>query len=245
MERSRKIEEQIKLLDEWIKINPDSRELKRALAVKLALQGWKYEAIANLLVVSKSFISKWKNLFNLQGIDYLKLAYKGKKSYLTKEQKKAVIAWLQRQKHWDLSELECYLIDQFDVVFKAHASYYNLLKEARISWQKAQPSNPRKDEDLVTERNKEIEKKLIDNLSDIQTGKVVVYALDEVHLLEGDLVSHLWGDTKKRLKIPLLNYKNRQTYYGALDLFNSKLYVEEYKTGNGNNTVDFIEKIKG
>ena len=71
----------------------------------------------------------------------------------------------------------------------------------------------------------------------------MVYALDEVHLLEEDLISHLWGDTKKRLKIPLLNYKNRQTYYGALDLFNSKLYVEEYKTGNGNNTVDFLKKL--
>ena len=64
-----------------------------------------------------------------------------------------------------------------------------------------------------------------------------------VHLLEGDLISHLWGDTKKRLKIPLLNYKNRQTYYGALDLFNSKLYIEEYKTGNGENPVDFLKRL--
>ncbi len=39
--------------------------------------------IAELLVLSKSFISKWKNLFNLQGIEGLKLAYKGAKSYLT------------------------------------------------------------------------------------------------------------------------------------------------------------------
>ncbi|MDJ0536020.1 MAG: IS630 family transposase [Xenococcaceae cyanobacterium MO_207.B15] len=153
------------------------------------------------------------------------------------------MTWLQRQKYWDLSELECYLIEKLDVVFKAHASYYNLLKEAKISWQKAQPSNPRKDEDLVKERNKEIEKKLIDNLSDIQAGNIVVYAIDEVHLLEGDLISHLWGDTKKRLNIPLLNYKNRQTYYGALDLLNSQLYVEDYKTGNGNNTVDFVKKL--
>ncbi|MCZ8054114.1 MAG: IS630 family transposase, partial [Microcystis sp. LE19-12.2C] len=27
-------------LDKWIKTNPDSRELKRAIAVKLSLQGW-------------------------------------------------------------------------------------------------------------------------------------------------------------------------------------------------------------
>jgi len=34
------MEKQLQELDEWIKSNRDSRELKRALAVKLALQGW-------------------------------------------------------------------------------------------------------------------------------------------------------------------------------------------------------------
>ena len=42
--------QKIKELDEFITTNPDARELKRALAVKLALQGWKYQAIAELLV---------------------------------------------------------------------------------------------------------------------------------------------------------------------------------------------------
>ena len=243
MDLEHSVEEKIQELDEFIITNPDVREFKRALAVKLALQGWKYQAIAELLVLSKSFVSQWKNLFDLQGIEGLKLGYKGSKSYLTKEQKEKAIKWLQKQEYWDLSELESYLIEKFDVFFKAHASYYNLLKEAKISWQKAQASNPRKNEELVTERNKEIEKKLIDNLQNIKAGKIITYAIDEVHLLEGDLISHLWGDTKKRLKIPLPNYKNRQTYYGALDLFNSKLYVEEYKTGNGENTVDFLKRL--
>ena len=35
-----RIDSQIQELDEWIKSNPDPRELKRALAVKLALSGW-------------------------------------------------------------------------------------------------------------------------------------------------------------------------------------------------------------
>ncbi len=39
-------DKQIQELDEWIKTNLDSRELKRALGVKLALQGWAYRAIA-------------------------------------------------------------------------------------------------------------------------------------------------------------------------------------------------------
>ena len=61
--------EKIKELDEFITTNPDGRELKRAVAVKLALQGWKYRAVAELLVLSKSFVSQWKNLFDLRGIE--------------------------------------------------------------------------------------------------------------------------------------------------------------------------------
>jgi len=34
-----------------------------------------------------------------------------------------------------------------------------------------------------------------------------VYAIDEVHLLECDLLTHLWGDSKERLQIPIINEK--------------------------------------
>ncbi|MDJ0588955.1 MAG: helix-turn-helix domain-containing protein [Pleurocapsa sp. MO_226.B13] len=50
MDLEHSVEEKIKELDEFIITNPDVREFKRALAVKLALQGWKYEAIAKVLV---------------------------------------------------------------------------------------------------------------------------------------------------------------------------------------------------
>ena len=91
MERSIKIEKEIKELDEWIKTNPDSRELKRGLAVKMSLQGWLYTSISSILNVSTSFISKWKNIFNQQGIPGLKLSYKGSQSYLTKKEREEVI----------------------------------------------------------------------------------------------------------------------------------------------------------
>jgi transposase len=243
MDKAQKVEKEIKQLDEWIKTNPDSRELKRALAVKLTLQGWTYRAIASILNVSNGFISQWKSQFEQRGIEGLKLSYKGAKSYLTEEQKQEVFSWLYQQEYWDLSELECYLIDQFDVVFKSSTSYYELLKEAKISWQKAQPKNPLQDPELVKKKNQEI-KNLLEELSPaLKAEKVVVYAIDEVHLLEGDLISHLWGKTKERLKIPILNPKNRQTYYGALDLVNHELITEEYKQGNGDCTVDFLKKL--
>jgi len=243
MEKSQKLQQQIKELDEWIKSNPDSRELKRAIAVKLTLQGWLYTSIASILNVCNSFISKWRTQFEQRGIEGLKLSYKGAKSYLSEQQKQEVFDWLYQKEYWDLSELECHLIDQYDVVFKSTTSYYNLLKEAKISWQKAQPKNPLQAPGLVEKKNKEFKQILEDLSPDIKGEKVVVYAIDEVHLLEGDLISHLWGKTKERLKIPMVNYKNRQTYYGALDLVNQELIVEEYKQGNGEFTVDFLRQL--
>jgi transposase len=238
-----RIDSQIQELDEWIKSNPDPRELKRALAVKLALSGWANRAIASLLNTSNSFISKWKKQFNKLGIEGLRLGYKGAKSYLTTTGRAAVVTWLQQQKYWDLSELECYLIEQFDVVFQSHKSYYDLLKEARVSWQKAQRSQPRKDPELVKKKTQFIREMLKGLMSDIKTGNFVLYAIDEVHLLEGDLLSHLWGDSKERLHIPIINEKNRQTYYGALDLFQDELIVSESEKGDGDCTVDFIKKL--
>ena len=95
----------------------------------------------------------------------------------------------------------------------------------------------------MKKKNEEI-KGILEELSpESKGGEVAVYAIDEVHLLERDLISHLWGQTKERLNIPIFNQKNRQTYYGALDLVNQELITEAYKQGNGENTVDFLKKL--
>lgn len=240
---SQEKENQLQELDEWIKLNLDSRELKRALGVKLALQGWAYRAIAEVLNVSTSFISKWKKRYEASGIAGLKLSYQGAESYLRPEQRQEVIEWLKSQESWDLSELECHLVEQYDVVFKSPTSYYELLKSARKSWQKAQKKHPRQDPEVVKKRVQEIKAKLSELLPDIRAGKIALYAIDEVHLLEGDLISHLWGDSQDRLYIPIMNEKNRQTYYGALNLLEPELIIGKYEKGDGDSTVEFVKKL--
>jgi transposase len=122
-------EKEIKTLTDFITSNPDPRELKRALAIKLALEGYAYRAIKQSLGVSYGFISKWKTSFEAWGISGIKLAHKGSQSFLTEEQIEQVITWLFSQNHWDISELEVYLIDHYDVVFQSPQSYYALLKK--------------------------------------------------------------------------------------------------------------------
>ncbi len=59
-----------------------SKEIKRALAVKMILSGKSYREVKELLNVSHSFISQWKNQALFHGVESLRLKYKGRKAYL-------------------------------------------------------------------------------------------------------------------------------------------------------------------
>lgn len=144
---------QMEELSKLIQANTDPRELKRALAVQMLMQNYKYSTIGSILGVSVSFISKWKYIFVEQGVGGLRLKYKGSKSYLDATQKQLVLNWLKRKNSWHLSELKEYIEDNFNVVFASNQSYYDFFKEANISWKKTQKTNPRKDPDLVAKKN--------------------------------------------------------------------------------------------
>lgn len=47
-----------------------------------------------------------------------------------------------------------------------------------------------------------------------------------------------------RIKIPIRNQKDRQTYYGALDAHTQEFIVQEYSAGNGENTVAFMKYLQ-
>ena len=92
-------------LEDFIQGNPDAREVKRALAVKWSLSGISYRQIRKLLNVSLGFISKWNKNFSTWGGNGLKIAYKGKPSYLSQSDKEEILLWLSHKEMWDLTEL--------------------------------------------------------------------------------------------------------------------------------------------
>ncbi len=237
-------EKQIRILKDFIKSNPEPRELRRAIAVKLALEGYVYRRIKKILEVSIGFISKWKTAFKNGGLEAIKSGYKGAKSYLNQSERQEVIAWLIKQEAWDISELEIYLIEQYDVVFQSRQSYYQLLKEARITWQKGEQINPRQDEELISKKNREIAEILEKHRAEIEAESLVVYIIDECHLLWNDICGYLWNLIKDPLKIPILNPKERQTYYGALNLLKRDFILIPYQTGNGEWTVEFVKNLQ-
>jgi transposase len=72
----------------------------------------------------------------------------------------------------------------------------------------------------------------------------VVYVLDECHLQGDDICNYLWGNSQERTIVKINNQRERQTYYGALNLMTQEFIVRPYLAGNGANTVKFVEELK-
>ena len=61
-------------LEELIASNPDPKELKRALAVKMRLPGMKHREIQQVLAVHSSYISRWEKKYIEGGVEQIRLA---------------------------------------------------------------------------------------------------------------------------------------------------------------------------
>jgi len=239
-ERNKEIAE----LEILIESNLSARELKRAIAVKMALTGKIYREISQILGVSEFFIGHWKKNLKLKGIAGLKLGYKGSKGYLSIQQKTEVIEWLKNKKYWDLDELVTYVEEEFGVTYKSKQSYYKLFEQANISWKKSQKVNPKFNEEQVKKKREEINEMLSKQKAGIESGEVIVFFLDECHLLHGDVNGYVWGQSNLRIEVPITNEKERQTYFGALNYQSKRFHVKSYPSGDGKSTIEFIKYLQ-
>lgn len=63
---------------------------------------------------------------------------------------------------------------------------------------------------------------------------------DECHLCWGDTCGYVWGKRNTAVGVPMLNQRQRQTYYGALNLLTGDFHPQAAAAGNGGHTVNFI-----
>jgi putative transposase len=141
-------------LDDLIVQCRDFREARKAYAIKMIYQGYLYDEIQSILKGSRGSITGWKQAYNKNGIESLRLKYKGRKSYLTLSEREEVLSWLQSKNCWELGELEYKLAFEYDVVYLSKQSYYDLFSEAGISWKKTTKLNPKAEPEAVAEKKK-------------------------------------------------------------------------------------------
>ena len=186
-------------LDTFIASNPEGRELRKAIAVKMIYQEYPYREIQSLLGVSMGAISEWKMLYAQQGCEGFKPQHKGRRPYLTPEQRDEVLSWLQTKDAWEVRELEYHLAQTYDVIYASKQSYYDLFNAAGISWKKTTAINPKADPTQVAAKRAEIKALLEHHRADIEAGKVIVLFVDECHLVWGDVTGYIWGKTGQQI----------------------------------------------
>ena len=231
-------------LDAFLSEKRDSREFKRAIAVKMAVKGYPYAEIGELLAVYPSFVSEWKQAYLEQGCAGLALKYQGSLSFLSQAERQAVLAWIQTQVEWTVEGLKRYVEDTYHIVFQSRQSYYDLLAAAQITRKKAQRTNPKRDEAVVEAKKKAINQQLDQQDEAIQAGRLIVLYLDECHLLWDDARGYVWGKSTDRVEIPMTNFRQRQTYYGAIEHLQGETTVQAYPAGDGVSTVAFLHLLR-
>lgn len=99
-------------LDEIINESPESREVKRALSVKMVQQGITPRQVCQVLNVSPQYVSKWRVQYERGGAASLRLAYLGSQGYLSPEQRAAVTQWIGSHETLRVEEVRDYVQEQ-------------------------------------------------------------------------------------------------------------------------------------
>ncbi len=76
------------------------------------IEGVPCSEIQKILNVSATFISQFKIKFIKDGVKELKLKYQGSKAYLSREQRREIINYLEAQEYLSLQELREYIEDK-------------------------------------------------------------------------------------------------------------------------------------
>lgn len=67
---------------------------------------------------------------------------------------------------------------------------------------------------------------------------------DESHLLWGDTLGYVWGTRNTKVSVQIQNQRERQTYYGAINILTGEFFISPQKKGDGENTVKYIEFLR-
>lgn len=84
---------------------------------------------------------------------------------------------------------------------------------------------------------------LASHREEIETGRLRVLLIDQCHLLWGDLTGYVWGRSDQEITVSVVNERDKQTYYGAVDYLEGKFLLKAYDAGNSANTIDYLRYL--
>lgn len=239
-----------KLLDEYLRKSPLESVRLRAQAILMRVEKISIESISKILSVSVRTVTRWLQSFLSKRLASLFSKNVGNENSakLTREQKKQV-KWLLSQppdeygvppRFWDVPKLKEYVSAVFDVVYESDVSYHLLLKFSGLSLKYPDVVSPRRNEEAIKKRIKEIRKEIKPLLND---DSWVVLASDETRLQKEAEIRRAWLVKGKRTVVKTERSKEHQNYLGFLDQNTHICQVFPIMRGNTQETIRVLKKL--
>lgn len=222
----------------------------RAHAIAMRAQRIGVKDISKLVYRSESTVTRWLKDFIERRISSLFSGNVNNENAakLIRDHKKEV-KWLLSQppdeygipeRFWNVPKLKNYLKVVFDVVYDSDSSYHLLLKFSGLSLKYPDVVSPRRDEEAIKKRIKEIRKEIKPLLID---DDWIVFASDETRLQKEAEIRRAWFVKGKRTVVKTERSKEHQNYLGFLNQKTFKNLVFEIDRGNTEETIRVLREL--
>jgi transposase len=199
---------------------------QRAHALLLVRQKRTVPDIASILLVREETVRRWLHAFVGTRIESVFHDYTDNTnaSRLTELQRKEIKDILEKPPStygipaafWSVGALKQYMTATYGIVYESDRSYHHLFQILRYSFKLPTPFDKRRDDALVVKRMKQIRAQ-IKTLTDHE-----IFAADECSIVWETELRRAWLKRGEKTILKVDRTKQRQNYFGALNLRSHK-----------------------
>ena len=224
----------------------DAKLRTRMLAVLQTWDGKPSLETAKDIRMSATNIRKWVHRYNEYGIaGLIDTRHSNRKSYLSPEQKQAVIEALQKSPHecgfnksnWTMPLLKRWINKQWGINYKA-SRLYKLVHKFGFTLQrpKKQSRNANK------EKQEQFKKELQELLVNLDDDTVILYE-DEAIFTDEPTTTLKWSRKGKQPIVPTDSCDSREriVIFGAVDPVKGKVHTKTSEAANSDSFKDFLK----
>jgi transposase len=214
----------------------DKRVCDRIKAVLLYDEGWTYEKIAHVLLLTHEAVRQ--HVCDYQNLRKLKPQSGGSSEILTGEQSKLLEKHLQEHTYLYVKDIITYVECTYKVSYTV-SGMRCWLRRHDFSYKKPAlvPGKANEEQQRIWIAEYE---KLKANLPSDE----VICFIDGVHPTHNTQAAYGWIKKAERKELCANSGRQRINISGAIDLISRKVYVQESKTLNANSSLTFFQKIE-
>lgn len=214
----------------------DGRVRDRIKAVLLYDEGWTYEQIAYVLLLTHEAIRQ--HILDYQSSQKLKPQSGGSSEILTSEQSQLLEKHLQEHTYLYVKDIIIYVECTFKVIYTV---------SGMRCWLKRHSFCYKKPALVPGKANEEQQRKWIAEYEKLKTNlpsDEVICFMDGVHPTHNTQTSYGWIKKAERKEICANSGRKRLNISGAIDLMARKVHIQESKTLNAVSSLAFLQKIE-